>query len=137
MYELAIEAIKQHILWRPMTVNNPDILFSGNAEVHGDGLVHLDSEVSHLTCFTGGMVELASKLFNRSEEIDIGRKLTQGCAWLYELMPSGIMPESLHMMPCPNPQDCEWDEANWRAKALPDDLPPGVTRLNDRRYQLR
>lgn len=119
-------------------MDNPDVLFSGNAAVYGDAQVHLDSEVSHLTCFTGGMVGLAPKLFNRTEEMAVGQKLTQGCVWAYNFMPSGIMPESLHMMACPSPYDCEWDEADWRAKASStEDLLPGITRWDDRRYQLR
>jgi len=54
----------------------------------------------HLTCFIGGMVGMASKIFDIKGDLEIAKKLTDGCVWAYGSMPSDIMAESAVLMPC-------------------------------------
>ncbi|KAK5467956.1 hypothetical protein LTS15_000929 [Exophiala xenobiotica] len=82
MYMDAMEAIKQHLLFRPMLTDNGDILFSGSAAVNR-GVVELNSERQHLACFAGGLVTVGGKLFSHPEHFDVGAKLTHGCAYAY------------------------------------------------------
>ncbi|KKZ67621.1 mannosyl-oligosaccharide alpha-1,2-mannosidase [[Emmonsia] crescens] len=113
MYEKAIEVAKKHIFFRPMTKDSDDILISGTAYIGGTKMVTLRPEGQHLTCFVGGMVALAAKVFNRPEELDIARKLTEGCIWAYKATPSGVMPETFEVTPCEDPTDCKWRPESW------------------------
>ena len=65
LYLKTIDAIRKWMLFRPMVPDNRDILFSGSVSTMGDpenDLV-LSADVEHLTCFLGGMVGMASKIF--------------------------------------------------------------------------
>lgn len=78
LYEQAIEAGKKHLFFRPMNPQNQNILISGNARMSSLGMVKLDPEMQHLSCFAGGMVGLAAQIFNRTDELDVARKLVDG-----------------------------------------------------------
>lgn len=94
---------------------------------------------------------MAAKIFQNENDLELGRKLTEGCLWGYENMPLGIMPEVMHTVQCQDETNCPWDEQQWHAKvheAIEGDesaeekirlyrLSPGVTRVDDARYILR
>lgn len=153
MYEAAMQAIKDRLLFRPMTKNEEDVLFAGNVRFQS-----FQPEAQHLTCFLGGTVGIAAKMFDRPDELSIARKLVDGCIWAYDLTPTGLMPEIFHVVPCADMEICPWDENAWlaavrRANDEDDDvedpdefarqiaesraLPPGVTTVPDGRYILR
>jgi mannosyl-oligosaccharide alpha-1,2-mannosidase len=84
----------------------------------------------------------------------MGRKLTDGCIWVYRNSPRGVMPEIAHLVPCPLDGSCEWDRERWIAAILEqnneeavmkgvekvideDKLSEGFTKMDDRRYILR
>ncbi|EER42066.1 class I alpha-mannosidase [Histoplasma capsulatum H143] len=113
MYEKALEVAKKHIFFRPMTKDSDDILISGTAFIAGTTRVTLRPQGQHLTCFVGGMVALAAKVFSRPEELDIARKLTEGCIWAYKATPSGVMPETFEVVPCEDSRDCKWRPESW------------------------
>jgi mannosyl-oligosaccharide alpha-1,2-mannosidase len=53
---------------------------------------------------------LGGHLFDNKRHVEIGRKLTDGCAWICHHMPSGIMAESFSMTACPDKSGiCEYD----------------------------
>lgn len=108
MYEKFIKVAKKHVFFRPMLPDLEDILISGNIQIVS-GAITLDSQGSHLACFVGGMMAIASRIFDLPDDLPIARKLTEGCIWAYEAMPSGIMPESFHAYPCPSPTTCVWN----------------------------
>ncbi|KAI9736986.1 MAG: hypothetical protein M1834_000575 [Cirrosporium novae-zelandiae] len=159
MYEKAIEVVKKHIFFRPLNKDNKDILLSGTARINPANHVMLEAQGQHLACFTGGMVGIAAKIFNRSDELSTARKLVDGCIWAYESMPSGLMPETFYTVPCEHSMDqCVWDVDRWRSginsqhmnyanggsKAeridrviVEETLVPGFTSIGDRRYILR
>jgi len=153
LYEHAIDAAKKHLFFRPLNPENQDILISGNARRSSLGMVKLDPEAQHLACFAGGMVAIGAKIFNRSQELDVAQKLVGGCIWAYDLMPTNIMPETFHVVPCEDPEDCIWDKDRWyrgvkdRSESggskdaaeiiKTDKLQPGITKINDRRFLLR
>jgi mannosyl-oligosaccharide alpha-1,2-mannosidase len=115
MHEKVAEAVKKYLLFRPMAEGDPDILFSAKV-LSSDGTAEkltYDYEVTHLTCFLGGMFALGGKLFDRPEDVEVGKKLTDGCVWAYEVMPTGIMPEYAKAMPCKSQHDCHFDQAAW------------------------
>lgn len=160
MYTKAIAATKKHILFRPMTPDNLDILMSGSATVDGSTKeVKSEPTAQHLACFTGGMVGIASKLIGPPEDLSIARKLVDGCIWGYNATATGIMPEIFHAVACQDASHCEWDEKKWhdavinqhgkakddtrdekeRAEELINDhrLPPGIFHISERKYILR
>lgn len=153
LYERAIDAAKQHLFFRPMTPQNEDILVSGSARKNTLGSIKLEPEGQHLACFAGGMVAIGAKIFNRSDELDVARKLVDGCIWAYNSTPTGIMPEAFHLIPCADPDDCAWNTERWHegvkdrsglgrptdaAGIIDEDgLQPGFTKMEDKRYILR
>jgi mannosyl-oligosaccharide alpha-1,2-mannosidase len=152
MYEKAMATAIKHILYRPMTSDDSDMLASGAARVEGS-TVFLDPELQHLGCYTGGMFALGGRLFGNPEHVDIGRKLTDTCVWAYKSNPAGIMPEVAHLVKCANTTECHWDDKAWHAEVTARAdlqreadplrniaglrLPPGFSSIEDRRYILR
>ena len=119
MYEASMDVAKEHLIFRPMVPGDEDILFSGSLSVSAspsdDGKTgDLEAENAHLTCFVGGMLAMGAKIFNREEDLEIAKKLTEGCVWSYNATTTGIMPESFVGMPCDSTTHCEWNETKWR-----------------------
>ncbi|KAK2610238.1 hypothetical protein N8I77_003688 [Diaporthe amygdali] len=124
MHEKTVAAVKKWLLFRPMVPDDPDILFSAKIRVSGGRDTELaermmyEYEVTHLTCFLGGMFGLGAKIFDSPDDLEIGKRLTDGCVWAYSAMPSGIMPEYSHVAPCKNVENCQWNETLWTDEYL-------------------
>lgn len=150
MYEATVGPIKKRLLFRPMTEDNADILFSGTLQGP-----RLEYEAQHLTCFIGGMFGIGAKIFDRPEDLKTARKLVDGCIWAYDAMASGLMPEIFKLAACNDMEGCPWDEKKWlegvgklartkekeyhalRNLAADGGLPPGIVRVTDCKYILR
>ena len=119
MYESAIDAANKHLLFRPMIPEEDrEILVVGSADVKEKWTQEPENfklvpDQSHLLCFTGGMWGIGSKIFGREADMEIAEKLTDGCVWAYEATATGIMPESMSMMPCDNRTSCAWNQTHW------------------------
>jgi mannosyl-oligosaccharide alpha-1,2-mannosidase len=115
MYLKTVEGVKEHLLYRPMVPDDRDLLFSANIKTREtfDEDAQVDYEITHLTCFLGGMFGLGGMIFNQPVDVEIGKKLTDACIWAYEAMPSGIMPEGATAVPCENTKNCVWNETLW------------------------
>ncbi|KZF21936.1 glycoside hydrolase family 47 protein [Xylona heveae TC161] len=117
MYEKSIDVVKKYLLFRPMTKDERDILLSGTLLTSGDlsdkDDIILKPEGTHLTCFVGGMFAIGAKIFERPEDFEIAKKLTDGCVWAYESTATGIMPETFHALPCESRTDCPWNETKY------------------------
>ena len=150
MYEDFVEVAKEHLFFRPMTVGDEDILISGTVSFARGGTPRLSPELQHLTCFTGGMLAIAGKIFNRPQDVEDGGKLTDGCVWAYRNTVSGIMPETFEAVPCANKTSCKWSTKAWwdaidsqgeeeivRSRIVAGQLSPGFVRILDGRYLLR
>jgi mannosyl-oligosaccharide alpha-1,2-mannosidase len=159
MYEIVIEIAKKYLFFRPLTPGNEDILISGELRAVADGQVNLISKGQHLGCFVGGMVGIGSKIFSRPDDLEIAKKLTNGCVWAYASQVTGIAPEIFTVINCLPDDDCEWSDEKWH-KAVQEvnifektpgktmeemvrltiqdhHLAPGFTHLQDKRYILR
>ncbi|KAI3325746.1 glycoside hydrolase family 47 protein [Xylariaceae sp. AK1471] len=106
------EAVKKWLLFRPMVPDDRDILFSAKVISHGEPETDATTqyEVTHLTCFIGGMFGMSGKIFEIPADVEIGKKLTDGCVWAYESTLSGIMPEGAHVLPCHDAKNCHWNQ---------------------------
>ena len=122
MAEFAMDASKKHLLYRPMIDDEKrNILFPGQISVTGwkdtdadvKPQLNLAAEGTHLGCFVGGMFGVGAKIFDREEDLDIARRLTDGCVWAYESTPTGIMPEGFEMLPCASQETCPFNETRW------------------------
>ena len=118
MYELSMETTKKYLLYRPMIPDEKrSILFagqvstSGNLEAKDD--VHLNAEGTHLTCFVGGMVGVGAKIFDRADDLELAKLLTDGCVWAYESTTTGIMPERFLVIPCDDRAKCPWNQTRY------------------------
>lgn len=75
-----------------------------------------------------------------------------GCLWAYNSTPTNIMPETFHVVPCDDPDDCKWDIDRWHRGIMDqnvhdtkdadkiieeDSLQLGMTKIGDRRFLLR
>lgn len=162
MYDLAMTTAINNIFFQPMVPDNKDILMSGAVVVDSTTKTRLSPQGQHLGCYTGGMLGIGAKLFDKPEQMNTARKLVDGCIWAYDNMASGIMPEQFFMVPCEMNSDCQWDEKKWeaavleRAKGKKDEgeeamtdaqllnhttyqnkVPKGFTEIWDARYLLR
>ncbi|KAF8860937.1 putative mannosyl-oligosaccharide alpha-1,2-mannosidase [Acephala macrosclerotiorum] len=108
MYRDAFVCFSKNLFFRPLLPDEPDILFPGAFKMWNiDTQPPLDTEMSHLACFVGGMVALGSKINDSPDEFEMARKLTDGCVWAYNNSPSGIMPERFHLFSCPETEQCK------------------------------
>lgn len=135
MYRDAMDVAVKHLLFRPMLPGNDDILFAGDARVFADR-VETVPEGQHLSCFVGGMLLLGGRTFRIPEHVGLGERVARGCAWAYNAMPTGLMPEIFRMVSCPTIDGCAWDEARWSAEGNPG-LAKGFADVRDARYILR
>ena len=166
MYEKAIEVAQRYLFYRPLTEHGEDILLSGNAFPNDDDEPYLEPQGQHLACYTGGMVAIGAMIFERPNDLDVARRLVEGCVWAYNAMPSGLMPEVFHTVACQkgigkgNTDACQWSKEKWY-KGIVDkqkdneetekmttdgkaeywikkkNLYPGFTDIQDARYILR
>ncbi|KAK9374932.1 glycoside hydrolase [Lipomyces chichibuensis] len=107
LYETTSASIKRNLLYRPMVKGDPDILFAGNAVIGPHGEITKDYEMTHLSCFLGGMYALGSRALELQDDIKIGAKLADGCYWAYNATRTGIMPENFHVEHCSS-DACHW-----------------------------
>lgn len=113
MYDAAIAVVKKHLLFRPMTLDDRDILMSGSF-FKSDIKERLLPEGTHLTCFAGGMMGIASRIFDRPAELELAAKITDGCVWAYESTRTGIMPEGFVTVPCDDAGLlCGWNQTRY------------------------
>jgi mannosyl-oligosaccharide alpha-1,2-mannosidase len=119
MYEKAMEVAQRYLFYTPLTEHNEDILLSGNAFPNEDEEPQLEPEGQHLACYTGGMLAIGAMIFERPADLDIARRLVEGCVWAYKAMPSGLMPEVFHTVPCQkgvgraSGDACQWSKEKW------------------------
>ncbi|ATY60662.1 glycosyl hydrolase family 47 [Cordyceps militaris] len=144
LYKRSMAATQEHLVYRPMVPGDADILMTGVASSMDapKGKPTLTAVTEHLTCFAGGMYALGGRLTSNDSDVDIARRLTDGCVWAYNATKSGVMAERLVGVPCENKTRCSWNETVWR-EAVGDgvadvDLPPkGIAKLKSKQYILR
>lgn len=160
MFQTALSSAKEHIFFRPLTPDNQKVLIPGTVQRQSHNTMKLQPRGEHLSCFAGGMVALAAKIFEETHDLETARELVDGCIWAYESMPSRIMPEIFFALPCEDKtrENCTWDEKAWQKSVVeknnhgyvPEDyaseaqtvieknsLAPGITEIMDARYILR
>jgi mannosyl-oligosaccharide alpha-1,2-mannosidase len=114
MYSTFADVARTELTFRPNVPGNPDILLAGNVYVSRAGAKRrFEPESSHLACFAGGMFALGGRALEREKDLEIGDKLTAGCAWAYGSMRSGIMPEAFKVSMCKDKKDCKFERDQW------------------------
>ncbi|TQV98974.1 hypothetical protein V2A60_007335 [Cordyceps javanica] len=116
LHEGTVSAVDDWLMYRPMVNETEwDIYFSAKVRTQGDPShdISVEYEATHLTCFIGGMYGLGAKIFNRPQDLETAKRLTDGCVWAYHKTPSGLMPEASILLPCPSMDKCKFDQAKW------------------------
>lgn len=120
MYQRSMEAIREYILFRPMTKDNRDIRFAATVtssqrpiDKNDFDVLSYEYEGTHLTCFAGGMFAVGAKIFNIPSDMDLAAKFTDGCIWSYDSTTTGIMPETFEVLSCEDPVLCPWNETRY------------------------
>ncbi|KAI1325529.1 glycoside hydrolase family 47 protein [Xylariaceae sp. FL0255] len=115
------QAVKKWLLYRPMVPDDSDILFSAKIGTRGEPEhdANIQYEVTHLTCFLGGMFGLGGRIFDIPADVEVGKKLSQGCVWAYSSTESGIMPEFAHLLACEDADYCHWNETRYNIELDP------------------
>lgn len=161
MYDKLTHAAASHSLFRPLNADNEDFLLSGSVRVsttqNGKMKTKLEPQVHHRSCFAGGLFAMGGRLFDIPAHRQIANKLFDGCIWAHKIMPMGIMPELLEVVPCVSQRSCPWNKWFWRQEVwkkannkpgsdlsvnvdafIKDHgLPNGVISILDTRYNLR
>jgi mannosyl-oligosaccharide alpha-1,2-mannosidase len=143
MYLNALETVKTHVLFKPMTETDENILLAGNVRSYGPKSIQLEPQGQHLGCFAGGMVALGAQIFGRTEDLDVAQALVNGCIWAYEAMPTGIMPEIFHVIPCRGnaTTPCPWNHTKWGSEVIlrnsHDELGPDLSQPYDERIRTK
>ena len=124
MYGKAADATIKHLLFRPMIEDEKrNVLIAGRLATSGKSTSSRDQklvpEQAHLNCFAGGMFAMGSRIFDRKEDMDIGKRLTDACVWAYEMTPTGIMPEHFQAVPCESIDKCPFNQTLWYEKLDP------------------
>jgi mannosyl-oligosaccharide alpha-1,2-mannosidase len=120
MYLKAMEAVRKTMVYRPMLPDNRDVRFTGKVTIMGSqNEPRFEAEVTHLTCFVGGMFGMGSKIFDVKGDLEIAEKLSDGCVWAYESTASGVMPEAAEVLPCESMTNCPWNQTLWEESLDP------------------
>jgi mannosyl-oligosaccharide alpha-1,2-mannosidase len=159
LYESFISVAKEKMFFRMYNPQNENLTVSGDIRVN-NGHVQLFPRNQHLTCFTGGMVGIASRIFDRPQDLSVAEELTKACVWAYDNSVNGVAPEIFTVLPCPKDYDCTWQDKIWYDKLNINEpagdgksekevekhvqqilserrLPKGFVNIDDRRYILR
>ncbi|KAG5359120.1 Mannosyl-oligosaccharide 1,2-alpha-mannosidase MNS2 [Yarrowia sp. C11] len=99
MYMQSADQGAKMLLYKPNTTSPEEILFSGDIHYKADDMV-FDPTMAHLSCFLGGMYAMGGKVLDRPKDVEIGKRLTQGCVYAYGATGTGVMPEDLHVVAC-------------------------------------
>jgi mannosyl-oligosaccharide alpha-1,2-mannosidase len=115
LYLKTMEDVRKWMLFRPMVPGDRDILFSAAVTTSGKLTedLYFVPEVEHLTCFIGGMVGMGAKIFDIDGDLELAKKLADGCVWAYESMVTGIMPEGSTVVQCESAVHCPWNETTY------------------------
>lgn len=139
LYEAFIPVAIKHLFKQALTPLQEPVVISGDYQVTdlpGESPKYTSvARGQHLTCFAGGMVGMASRIFDRPGDMEIAAQLTNGCVWAYNATQSGLGPEIFQFIPCRgvttgDPNDCVWSEERWlkavEEEHAPDFKPPPV-----------
>lgn len=120
MYIKTADVAIEKLIYRPMVKDGRDILASGDLSLYPNSTSETSEMIetfkavnSHLVCFAGGMFALGGVIFDRPEDVEIGKKLTDGCVWAYNVTATGIMPEDFYLSKCESKTNCEWNETKY------------------------
>ncbi|KAI8980913.1 glycoside hydrolase [Pilobolus umbonatus] len=88
MYLQAIESMKKHMLTQ---LPGYKLLFLSEFDVYQK---KARTTMDHLTCFVPGMLAIGSKVFNRTDDLELAKKLMDTCVFMYRSSSTGLSPET-------------------------------------------
>lgn len=122
LYEGFIDVAKRYLFQRVLNEQNIPLIIPGDVRVTGTGdgaEIVVQPRGQHLTCFTGGMLGIAGRIFNRPADLAVAEQLTNACIWSYNSTASGLGPEIYQFVRCGGVDDsqtgekCAYSNAKW------------------------
>lgn len=114
----ALDAIIQHLLFRPVTPTNASILMASSAYTTAKGHITRTHTIDASSCALGSTLALAATLTRNDTYLNYARIVTEGCIWVSLHAPRAssspdnfnIMPSSFSMLACSSADPSESDE---------------------------
>ncbi|KAK7985340.1 glycosyl hydrolase family 47 [Apiospora saccharicola] len=136
MYRDAMDAVTKHLLFRPMTPDEDDILFTGSVYVSSQNGPELDAEGQHLGCFVGACSAWAESCSTFPNTPRLQRKSPGAALGRTRPSPLASCPRPSPCTPARAWESCAWDEVYWQGTG-DKRLPKGFKNTIDPKYILR
>lgn len=134
----ALDAIIQHILFRPVTPTNESIMMASPAYTSQRYHITLTHNLDISSCTLGSTLALSAALTRNDTHLTYARLLTEGCIWTTLHAPpsfnGNIMPRNFSMLACSSSklsnsdEDCSFDPSVW-----PEQEYPGFEKIWDKK----
>lgn len=134
----ALDAIIQHILFRPVTPTNESVMMASPAYTSQRYHITLTHNLDISSCTLGSTLALSAALTHNDTHLTYARLLTEGCIWTTLHAPpsfnGNIMPKNFSMLACSSSklsnsdEDCSFDPNVW-----PEQEYPGFEKIWDKK----
>lgn len=134
----ALDAIIQHILFRPITPTNESVMMASPAYTSDRYHITLTHNLDISSCTLGSTLALSAALTHNDTHLTYARLLTEGCIWTTLHAPpsfnGNMMPRNFSMLACSSSElsnsdeDCSFDPNVW-----PEQEYPGFEKIWDKK----
>ncbi|EUC45879.1 glycoside hydrolase family 47 protein [Bipolaris oryzae ATCC 44560] len=134
----ALDAIIQHILFRPVTPTNESVMMASPAYTSQRYHITLTHNLDISSCTLGSTLALSAALTHNDTHLTYARLLTEGCIWTTLHSPpsfnGNMMPKNFSMLACSSSklsnsdEDCSFDPSVW-----PEQEYPGFEKIWDKK----
>ncbi|KAJ1911984.1 hypothetical protein IWQ60_009878 [Tieghemiomyces parasiticus] len=92
MYIESIDSMKKHMI-KPIPFH-PHLSYVANIDPYGQPSYYHD----HLRCFLPGTLAIGAKVLNRPDDMEVAKRLIDGCIHLYRSTATGLAPEGVQFL---------------------------------------
>ncbi|KAF9427406.1 hypothetical protein BGZ94_004976 [Podila epigama] len=94
MFETVASSISQYMVSRPATQDAGSQAYAILGKV-SSSTKSISTEMEHLACFIGGSLAMGSKYFDRPEDMELAKEVTESCYQSYHQSATGLGPENM------------------------------------------
>ncbi|KAF9170960.1 hypothetical protein BGX20_008281 [Mortierella sp. AD010] len=91
MFEKAVDSITKYMVLTPEDGSKDHVVLG----IVSSSSKYVEPEMEHLACFMGGSLAMGAKYFDRPDDFELAKKVTQGCYLGYTHSLTGIAPETM------------------------------------------
>ncbi|KAG0255165.1 hypothetical protein DFQ27_006396 [Actinomortierella ambigua] len=89
MFEDSVDSMADYLVSRPAD-GSKDYAIIGRADSTNK---HIQTSMDHLTCFMGGSLAMGAAYFDRPQDLELARQVTEACYLSYHYSATGVGPE--------------------------------------------